>query len=245
MRPNQAEGKLLLARESLRTCLRSNCKSWMVADCSKWLSEVETRIPTVVFAAKDTAGRDLTSVRVTNADGSAIVETLDGRAVELEPGPHDFVFVGADGARVAHHALVREGEKAQAVLATFEAPPAPKPPPEAQPPVAPPPPPRRETPALRYVGYGATGLGAIGLGLGAVFGLITLSKKSSDCDAKGFCTPGTRDSLSTTAAISTVGFVAGAALAAGGIALVLLTPASSHRVEARLSPSGMTIGGRW
>ena len=115
MRPNRSESKLLLARESLRTCLRSNCKSWIVADCSKWLSEVETRIPSVVFSAKNTAGRDLTDVKVSTASGDPIVQSLDGHSIEMEPGPHDFVFLGPNGARVEKRVLVREGE-----LLTYE-----------------------------------------------------------------------------------------------------------------------------
>lgn len=242
MRPNQAESKLLRARESLRTCLRSNCKSWMVSDCSKWLGEVETRIPTVVFVAKDSGGHDLTAIRVTKPDGTAIVESLDGRAVELEPGPHDFVFVGPDGTHVEHHALVREGEKAQAVAATFRGSGETKPV-GPQEPIGPSR--EAETPTLRYVGYGATAAGIVGLGLGAIFGLITISKKTSDCDSTGLCDPGTRDSLSTTAAVSTVGFVAGGILAAGGVALILVSPSSSRRVGARVSPNGIMIGGQF
>lgn len=241
MRPNQAESKLLLARESLRTCLRSSCKSWMVSDCSKWLSEVETRIPTVVFVAKDAAGRDLTGVRVTKPDGTAIVASVDGRSIEMEPGPHDFVFASADGTKVERHAVIREGEKAQAVTATFGTAAGPNP---IEPPPNVGPATREETPTLRYVGYGATGLGVVGLGLGAVFGLVTLSKKNSDC-TNGLCEPGTRDSLSSTAAVSTVAFVAGGILAAGGLTLVFLSPSSTRRIGARVSAGGLTIGGQW
>lgn len=242
MRPNQAESTLLKARESLRTCLRSSCKSWMVSDCSKWLSEVETRIPTVVFAAKDAAGQDLNGVRVTTKAGAVLVEQLDGRAIELEPGQHDFVFLASDGTRVERHSLIREGEKAQAVIAMFGPRPADK--------VGPARPvgsTATETPTLRYVGYGAAGLGVVGLGVGAVAGLFTISRKGSDCDAKGECNPGTRDSLSSTAAISTVAFIAGAALVAGGVAIVLLSPTKTHspRVDARLTLGGAAIGGQW
>lgn len=243
MRPNQAESKLLKARESLRTCLRSNCKSWMVSDCSKWLSEVETRIPTVVFGAKDPSGQDITSIKVTTPGGAVLVEQLDGRAIELEPGQHDFVFLSTDGTRVERHSLVREGEKAQSVIATF----GPRPGDKVQPvrPIGPITT-EHETPTLRYVGYGAAGLGVVGLGVGAVLGLVTISRKNSECDDK-LCNPGTRDSLSSTAAVSTVAFVAGAALAAGGVALVLLTPskAQPRRVEARLTLGGAMIGGQW
>jgi hypothetical protein len=251
MRPNRSESKLLLARESLRTCLRSNCKSWIVADCSKWLSEVETRIPTVVFSAKTTAGRDLTDVRVTNANGETVAQSLDGHSIEMEPGPHDFVFLGPAGGRVERHALVREGEKAQNVSAVFEAAPGEVGPTGPQPPVLAP---RAEkaTPTLRYVGYGLAGAGVVGLGLGAVFGLTAIAKKNdAKCDGNGFCDAGPRADALDAARVSTIAFVAGAVLGAGGVALILLSPSSSSssttsaHVDARIWPNGAGIGGTW
>jgi len=248
MRPNRSESKLLLARESLRTCLRSNCKSWIVADCSKWLSEVETRIPSVVFSAKNTAGRDLTDVKVTNAGGETVAQSLDGHSIEMEPGPHDFVFLGPEGARVEKHALVREGEKAQNVSAVFEAPKGEAGPAGPQNPVFVPKA-EKSTPTLRYVGYGLAGAGVVGLGLGAVFGLTAIAKKNdANCDGNGFCDSGPRGDALDAARVSTIAFVAGAVLGAGGIALILLSPSSSSssaHLDARISPSGVGIGGAW
>jgi hypothetical protein len=247
MRPNRSESKLLLARESLRTCLRSNCKSWIVADCSKWLSEVETRIPSVVFSAKNTTGRDLSDVSVTAATGETIAQSLDGHSIEMEPGPHDFVFLRADGTRVEKHALVREGEKAQNVSAIFEAAPAETSPSPSNPSVLGPKT-EKTTPTLRYVGYGLAGAGVVGLGLGAVFGLTAIAKKNdANCDG-GFCDPEPRADALDAARVSTVAFVAGAVLGAAGIALILVSPSSSStsaHLDARISPNGVGIGGAW
>lgn len=243
MKPTQGESRLLVARESLRTCLRSGCRDWIVADCSKWLGEVEARIPSVVFSAKTSNGDDLAGTKVMRPDGSAVVERLDGHAVELEPGPYDFVFLTADGRRLEKHALVREGEKAQAIAAVFE---SPEPLAGAQSSRNPERPGRTDSspPTLRYVGYGALGLGIVGLGVGAVFGLVTISKKNDlDCDASGGCASGPLSDARKTATISDVAFVAGGALAAAGVTLVLLSP--SRKVEARVTTSGVVFGGRF
>lgn len=251
----ERESSLLRARASLLTCMRSSCKDWMVADCSKWLTEVEARIPTVVFSARNTAGRDLADVQVQKTSGEALATRLDGRAIELEPGNHVFVFVGEDGARVEKRALVREGEKAQSIAAIFEAsadelakargqtgPTGPTVAVDRRP---------TEPSTLRYVGYGAAGVGVVGLGIGAIFGITAINKKSAaDCDENGICGNfAAVDDAKSAATVATVGFVAGAALLAGGIALILLAPSSSVRVEARAaaSPSGAFygIGGRF
>lgn len=255
MRPNRSESKLLVARESLRTCLRSNCKSWMVADCSKWLSEVETRIPTVVFSAKNTAGRDITDVKVTSNNGAPIAETLDGRSIEMEPGLHDFVFTASDGTKLDKRTLVREGDKAQNISVVFEAPPGERPPPTLAGGTSTDTRPERNTHSLRYLGYGLAGAGVVGLGIGAFFGLSAIQKKNdANCSADGFCDPGTRGDALDAARVSTIAFIAGGVLAAGGVALIILAPSSRassarvstlHRVEARLTPGGFALGGEW
>lgn len=117
----QAGGdKLLEARDKLRVCARPVCKAWMVKECTKSLTEVEARIPTVVLVAKDEVGFDLVDVTVTAGDRT-LSTRLDGRAVEVGPGEKTFVFVSADGRRATKKAIVREGEKAQRVTVTFDA----------------------------------------------------------------------------------------------------------------------------
>jgi hypothetical protein len=124
MKAGSAASRLLDARSQLRVCLQSGCKAWMVADCTKWLADVEQRIPTVVFSATETGGADLYDV-VVAAAGKPILSRLDGRAVELEPGESLFSFTLPDGRRQEKLALVKEGQKAQKIAVTFVKPPAP------------------------------------------------------------------------------------------------------------------------
>jgi hypothetical protein len=253
MKPRTGEGEssLLRARASLLTCMRSNCKDWMVADCSKWLTEVEARIPTVVFSARNTAGRDLTDVQVQKASGEPLATRLDGRAIELEPGEYVFVFVATDGTRVEKTALVREGEKAQSVVGMFEASPEELAKARGQGPAAPSGPGdsgrvESQPSTLHYVGYGAAGLGAVGLGIGTIFGITAINQKSNArCGDDNLCEDGSalNDAVSA-AKVATVGFIAGGILVAGGVALLLFTPAKSVRVEARgaAMPGGALYG---
>jgi hypothetical protein len=242
MKPQGTESTLLKAREALRTCMRSGCKDWIVADCSRWLAEVEARVPTVVFSARSSAGRDLLDVRVTTASGEPIAPRLDGRAVEVEPGAQSFVFVAASGARIQKDVLVREGEKAQGVAATFEAPPAEQA--KERTAAASEPGPRRPvstSSSLRYVGYGLGAAGILGLGVGTVAGLQALSRKGeANCDASNACDGETLRDAHSAADVATAGFIAGAVLLAGGVALVLLAP-RSVRADARASLGGVRI----
>lgn len=233
MKSESGQSTLLPARQMLRTCLRSDCKEWMLADCSRWLSEVETRIPTVVFSARDTSGRDLTEIVVTTADGASVASRLDGRSIEIEPGRHVFVFLAPDGARREKTVLVLEGEKDQSVSALFDGPPD-----EMNRVVAAPDATatRAGTPALRYLGYGVTGTGGIGLGVGAIFVVEAIMKKNeANCNpSTSTCDSGTKlDEARSAARISAVSFVYGAALVAGGVSVLLFGPKSSP-VQARL-----------
>ncbi len=224
MKPASGRSTLLPAREMLRTCMRSGCKDWMVADCSRWLSEVEARIPTVVFSARDTSGRDLAEIVVTTVEGVSLASRLDGRAIELERGEQVFVFVAPDGVRREKRVLVREGEKNQGVSAVFDAPPA-----ETKRVVTA----RHGTPPLRYVGYGVAGAGVIGLGVGAIFGLQALAKKKEANCIENVCDERPMEEATSAAKVATIGFIAGGTLVAGGALLVLFGPESSP-VQARL-----------
>lgn len=84
----------------------------------------------------------------------------------------------------------------------------------------------------RTLGLVAGGIGIAGIGVGAIFGLISISKKNeADAQCHGpelkLCTPqGVNDGESAIEAgnISTVAFIAGAALAAGGAILYFTAP---------------------
>jgi hypothetical protein len=116
---------------------------------------------------------------------------------------------------------------------------------------------------LRTVGWIAGGVGVVGLGIGTAFGIAAISDKSSaHCDASNACQSGPLSSANSAATISTVGFVAGGVLLAGGLALVLFAPKASGpdttgtapaktREALRITPlvgsrnAGLMVGGSW
>src|SRR5262245_50653141 len=63
----KSSGKLREARKNLVTCSQAGCQPFIKKDCSRWLSDVENAIPTVVCSAK-AGSEDVTDVRVKLGD---------------------------------------------------------------------------------------------------------------------------------------------------------------------------------
>src|SRR5262249_21380739 len=102
--------------------------------------------------------------------------------------------------------------------------------------------------AQRAVGFVTIGAGAIGLGLGIATGIIAIRQKSELTDKCGpqlACGPSNYDAADTyngTRVISTVGFIAGGALAAAGLVIVLTAP-RGQRVALTFSPGHAALRG--
>jgi hypothetical protein len=97
--------KLMQARDALRLCSQPTCKDFIVKDCTTWLDQVQTSLPTIVPIATDEAGNNLALVRLT-MDGKALADKLDGRSFEVDPGSHSFTFETTDGTPRASQRLV-------------------------------------------------------------------------------------------------------------------------------------------
>ena len=107
-------GRLQAARERFVACAAEQCPAIVQKDCAGWLASVEERLPSVIVRARDPQGRDLAEVRVT-ADGEALAERLDGRALVVDPGTHTFRFKTAGAPEATQALLLREGEKGRVI----------------------------------------------------------------------------------------------------------------------------------
>jgi len=115
--------KLRAAHDQLVTCGAESCPVFVRQDCAKWLSEVETSIPTIVVLARRGDGSAIEGARAT-LDGDPFADTLDGRAVAVDPGSHD-LRCEAEGTAVQTRIVVAEGLKNQPFYVTFGAGPVP------------------------------------------------------------------------------------------------------------------------
>jgi hypothetical protein len=157
-------------------------------------------------------------------------------------------------------------DKAKAFLATLDAaekpatiPDSPEPPP---PPPAQPPPPDDDDgarTAMRVGAWTSLGLGLVGIGVGAVAGIVAMNKKD---EAGGMCEGSACSSSEgvelygdarTAATVSTIGFTAAGVLLATGVTLLLVAPSASSEgttavsVSPRVGPgvASVSVSGGW
>jgi hypothetical protein len=182
---------------------------------------------------------------VEGADGSELEVRMDGRPVRKElvgvespanPGNHAFDAVTRNGAGARGTVALAEGESKSVVL-RLEPGKASRQLPAAS--SAAPAPATGDRPLLsassgsgqRTFGFVALGVGAAGLGVGVVTGLMAASRHSSAEEGcpNGQCVEGSSaaedlDAFRTLRTVSTVGYVVGAVGLAGGLTLLLTAP---------------------
>lgn len=102
------------------------------------------------------------------------------------------------------------------------------------------------------IGYGAVGLGAVGLVVGGVLGLSAMSKKSDAED--GHCTNGNHcdqegvDLLNASldaGNLATIFVIAGAAIATTGVVLVATAPKDDPGAALVIGPANVALVGRF
>jgi hypothetical protein len=259
-------GKLLEARAKLAECVSPSCPGPVRQDCAQRLAEVEAATPTLVFAARDGAGRDLAAVTVT-MDGKPFAARLDGSALAVDPGEHTFAFDAQGQATVRSTLVVREGEKGRRESVTFgpgaASPPAPAAVPQANPASSSSSPPPASSDSndassppgstQRLAGLVVGGVGVVGVAVGSVFAFVSKStydnalKNECGNNANACSSQGQQDGSTAhnQATVATVGLAAGAALVAAGAVLYLTAPSVSVTPTVGVGRAGVTVGVTW
>jgi hypothetical protein len=234
---------------------------------------VNLAIPTIIFDARDSTGKDLISVRV-SMESEVLAERLEGTALSVDPGVHTFTFEAAGHTPVQKQVVVHQGEKdRREVVAVFEAETAPG---SAEKPTEKPAEKPTETAAEKptekpaekptekaaeTTGRGtqktlalvAGGVGVVGLVVGGVATGVFFSKEST---ARSVC-PNTTcptqsgiddwNAASSAGTATVVGFVvAGVGLATGAILWFTATPgASAGGTALGIGPGSLQWKGTW
>lgn len=87
-------GKLLEAQKALETCASDVCGDFLAHQCSAGRDRLMSDTPSVVPVVTDDDGGAVTDVEVT-MDDQILVKAIDGHAVRVDPGVHEFVFMRA------------------------------------------------------------------------------------------------------------------------------------------------------
>jgi hypothetical protein len=235
------EHHLLAERAQLLVCAASTCPTDIRKECLRRVDEVNTDIPTVVFSARDASGNEVTAVKVT-MDGAVLAEQLEGTALPIDPGEHTFTFETAGQPPLTRRFLVVQAQKDRREALVFGEPVG------ALPATAPETSRKGGLGTQRVLAIVAGAVGVAGVGVGSAFGLIAISDKN---DAQRQCPNLCRTQAGvdawhkagTMATISTIGFAAGGALVAGGLALWFTAPSTSTQVG--LGPTGLQVRGTW
>ena len=241
-----ADHKLRLERSQLLVCAAMSCPAVIRKECLSRAEGVNAQIPTIVFEVKNAGGNELAAVKVT-MDGEVVADHLDGNALTLDPGSHKFTFEAAGRPLVARTFILHESEKGRREIIVVgtdgEVPapalaqaPMPAAPSEPVAPVAP-----ATIPAethndgghgrkRKVLGLVVGGGGVAGLVVGGIFGglaLSSLSTANGECPSHSACSPKAISDRSTTLTygnVSTVAFVAGGVLLAGGLTVYFTAP---------------------
>lgn len=233
-----------------------------VVDATAELETLRPKIPNLTIEVKGAAARD---VSVT-LDGVAVSADLVGEPQPINPGAHTIVVSRGDE-QVTAQVSLREGEtktsvlelKSAALNAPAEAPSvassdSPQPAQNAASSTDAGP----KTSGMKTAGWISLGVGGAGLVLGGVTGVLALGKRSSidespSCEGDR-CLPAERslaDSYNSLRTWSSVGFIAGGALAATGVVLLLTAPSTKATADQGtsaalwISPNGAGIRGKF
>jgi hypothetical protein len=238
-----------LARETLPAGAPGPFKE-AVATAKKEAVALEPRIPSVVV---EVTGAPSPTVTI---DGDPIPSAALGAPRPVDPGTRT-VRAEASGFSPAEQTVkLDEGKTVRVKLELKSvAPAAPSSPESAPVPAAGPPPSdtaARSGGTQRTVGWVALGVGATGLVVGGVTGVMFLGKKSEldDNCPGGQCPPdrkSTHDAYKSLSLVSGIGFVVGVVGASAGATLLLTAPkdATFTAIVPFVSPQGGGIAGRF
>jgi hypothetical protein len=238
--PNRESHHLRDARAELLVCASPSCPHDVREECARHVPEINAAIPTIVFEAKTTTGKDLPGVTV-SIDGAPFATKLDGTSLEIEPGEHNVRAEASGVPAVEQVVVVNEGDKARHERITFHVPGEPT----SQTVVVVRP---RSHGSQRIIGIVVGSIGLAGIAAGAVLGAVATSDWSqvkAECPMLTQCSVpdayALHDTTVTLGWASTAAFIAGGAALVAGIVIFVTTPRDST-VRVGIHPS---LGGLW
>lgn len=114
------DGKLLESRDAFRQCSATACPSQIIRDCFVWMEETSKQIPSVsVSVTADGVNRADVQVYI---DDVLAADKLSGRALDVNPGPHQIRVVLPPFAPFEEQIVITEGEKFRVVNVSFTTP---------------------------------------------------------------------------------------------------------------------------
>lgn len=219
------QSRLVEARSLFQKCAQSSCPAPIPKYCGEWLADLNKKMPTVVLRVEDQNGRDVTDATAM-IDSQAV--TLDGRAVDVDPGKHHVRITRAGAKPFETDIVVAQSEKDRVIVgkialegpADTTKPPTPSATPEGS---------RSGVPLASWIGWG---VGAAGLVSFSIFGLkarLDYDDYESTCGQR--CTTSDRDSVQTSVTIADISLVIGLVGVAVGTYFYLTRPQANASIK--------------
>lgn len=115
----EQSNRLREAKESLEGCRNKTCTKGMRQQCEAKYKEVTANLPTVIPLVTDEQGGSKVDVQVT-VDGALLTTRLDGQALPVNPGMHEFSFSTTDGGVFSNQKVViAQGQHNRTIAATM------------------------------------------------------------------------------------------------------------------------------
>ncbi len=129
----EASAHLREARDMLLACAKATCGRFLQHECSARYTRIDSDIPSIVPLALDETGAPLVDVKI-EMDGEALASHLDGHALLVNPGLHEFSFNRQGSNPVFEKIMIVQGQRNRTISVSLQAsasPPAPAPVPAA------------------------------------------------------------------------------------------------------------------
>jgi hypothetical protein len=228
-------GHLRAASQLFMSCGSDDtCPDQLRKECAEFLESVKKTIPTVIFSALDENGRDLSGAKVYSG-AELLLDGLDGRAFEMDPGKVHLRFVMPTGETLTTDVVIREGEKDRVVQVKKEKPVAIADTRAGDTTSVP------EHHGLGPAPWIAAGVAVAALGAGVTLGVLGSGKESDLNQCKPTCSDAmhsTYDSARGLLLGADIGF--GVAIVATGVATWLFVSGLGHGDQATPAPAAQS-----
>jgi hypothetical protein len=111
-------GQLVKARSELEKCEASSCDDALRHRCMMRSDLLVEDTPTVVLSVTDDDGAPVDGVRV-SLDRVLVASQIDGRAIPVEPGVHEFMFYKGDAVIARKKLVILQGQHNRVIAASL------------------------------------------------------------------------------------------------------------------------------
>jgi hypothetical protein len=117
---HQQAGQLREARDQLAICAKATCGG-LARKCAMEASQLDSDIPSIVPVVTDDSGVPVVDVQV-KMDGASLTSHLDGRALAVDPGVHEFTFSTDRGVFATEKIMIVQGQRNRPITVSEHAP---------------------------------------------------------------------------------------------------------------------------